>query len=207
MLRETITSACERYLIGDIDQWNLDGLKEYFKSFMDLGNALDIIDEDRENADAQTVAQNILERAQELYAERENEIGSDKMREIERFVLLRSVDTHWMDHIDAMDELRNGIYLRSYGQHDPVVEYREEGSDMFEAMNEEIREETSQMVMRVRVRKEEEVKREQVAKVTGTSSDGTVNSTVKKGTKVGRNDPCPCGSGKKYKRCCGANEE
>ena len=207
MLRETITSACERYLIGDIDQWNLDGLKEYFKSFMDLGNALDIIDEDRENADAQTVAQNILERAQELYAERENEIGSDKMREIERFVLLRSVDTHWMDHIDAMDELRNGIYLRSYGQHDPVVEYREEGSDMFEAMNEEIREETSQMVMRVRVRKEEEVKREQVAKVTGTSSDGTVNSTVRKGTKVGRNDPCPCGSGKKYKRCCGANEE
>ena len=88
-----------------------------------------------------------------------------------------------------------------------VVEYREEGSDMFEAMNEEIREETSQMVMRVRVRKEEEVKREQVAKVTGTSSDGTVNSTVRKGTKVGRNDPCPFGSGKKYKRCCGANEE
>ena len=207
MLRETITSACERYLIGDIEQWNLDGLKEYFKSFMDLGNALDIIEQDRENADAQTVAQNILDRAQELYAEKENEIGSDKMREIERFVLLRSVDTHWMDHIDAMDELRNGIYLRSYGQHDPVVEYREEGSDMFEAMNEEIREETSQMVMRVRVRKEEEVKREQVAKVTGTSSDGTVNSTVRKGTKVGRNDPCPCGSGKKYKRCCGANEE
>ena len=150
----------------------------------------------------------IGEIAYEQYKERESDIGEDKMREFERFILLRSVDTHWMDQIDAMDELRNGIYLRSYGQHDPVIAYREEGSDMFDEMNAEIREETSRAIMTVRLVKDREVKREQVAKVTGTSGadDGSVSATVKKGAKVGRNDPCPCGSGKKYKRCCGANE-
>ena len=205
MIEGTIQSACATYLSGEaFEDWNVEGLKEYFASWIEFGDLLD----DIKNSSQSEVADSIIERAMEIYAEREEEIGSDRMREFERFVLLRSVDMHWMDHIDAMDELRNGIYLRSYGQHDPVVEYREEGSDMFDAMNESIREETAKMVMRVRVRKNEEVKREQVAKVTGTSgaSDGSVSATVKKETKVGRNDLCPCGSGKKYKRCCGADE-
>ncbi len=209
MITETIHSACMRYLSGSsFEEWNVDGLKEYFAPWLDCGNALDFDEEKRETITPSEVADEITESALGQYHEREAEFGADMMRDIERFVLLRSVDMHWMDHIDAMDELRNGIYLRSYGQHDPVVEYREEGSDMFDAMNESIREETSKMIMTVRVRKNEEVKREQVAKVTGTSgaSDGTVSATVKKGQKIGRNDPCPCGSGKKYKRCCGANE-
>ena len=205
MIEGTIESACATYLSGEaFEDWNVEGLKEYFASWIDLGDLLD----DIKNKSVDDVEHSVIERAMEIYAEREEELGADRMRELERFVLLRSVDMHWMDHIDAMDELRNGIYLRSYGQHDPVVEYREEGSDMFDAMNESIREETAKMVMRVRVRKNEEVKREQVAKVTGTSgaSDGSVSATVKKEQKVGRNDPCPCGSGKKYKRCCGADE-
>ena len=205
MIEGTIESACATYLSGEaFEDWNVEGLKEYFASWIDLGDLLD----DIKNKSVDDIEHSVIERAMEIYAEREEELGADRMRELERFVLLRSVDMHWMDHIDAMDELRNGIYLRSYGQHDPVVEYREEGSDMFDAMNESIREETAKMVMRVRVRKNEEVKREQVAKVTGTSgaSDGSVSATVKKEQKVGRNDPCPCGSGKKYKRCCGADE-
>ena len=106
------------------------------------------------------------------------------MNEVQQYVLLRSVDSHWMDHIDAMDELRNGIYLRSYGQHDPVVEYRNEGYDMFNAMSESIREQTTKMVLNVQVRRNEEVKREQVAKVTGESGgDGTVKKEPKRAEK------------------------
>ncbi len=208
MIAQTILSACNRYLSGNTEEWNMDGLKAYFSSWIDIKDALDLDDEALEKATPSEIADKVGEIAYEQYKERESDIGEDKMREFERFILLRSVDTHWMDQIDAMDELRNGIYLRSYGQHDPVIAYREEGSDMFDEMNAEIREETSRAIMTVRLVKDREVKREQVAKVTGTSGadDGSVSATVKKGAKVGRNDPCPCGSGKKYKRCCGANE-
>ena len=165
---------------------------------------------------------------------------------MERVYLLKAVDTHWMAHIDAMDQLKSGIRLRSYGQHDPVVEYRLEGFDMFDEMIENIREDTMKMMLimpkRVyEIQKRQEaieearkaaekqaaaahqvmlnsgeeqpkanpvqaaLKREQVAKPTQTSGDGTdtANKTVRKGKKIGRNDPCPCGSGKKYKKCCG----
>ena len=131
------------------------------------------------------------------------------MRELERVILLRCVDTHWMDHIDAMDELRNGIHLRAYAQHDPIVEFRNESYDMFNAMSEAICEDTAKLILTVRIRREEDVKREQVAKVTSESSSGDVKgrTVVKtKSQKVGRNDPCPCGSGKKYKKCCGRDE-
>ena len=136
------------------------------------------------------------------------------MREVERVVLLRNVDQEWMDHIDAMEQLQDGIRLRAYAQQDPVVEYRLEGFDMFDSMIAAIRENTAKMMLTVRLRKKEEApQREQVAKETGTSSaaaagDGTVQKQpVKKQKKPGRNDPCPCGSGKKYKKCCGRYEE
>ena len=138
-----------------------------------------------------------------MYAKREEEFGAPLMREIERYVLLRSVDTHWMEHIDAMDELRKGIGLVAYGQHDPVIEYKNQGCDRFNAMTEEIREETARQVMSVRVRKNEEIKREKVAEETGT---GEGDRTVRGKGKVSKNAPCPCGSGLKYKRCCGKNE-
>jgi preprotein translocase subunit SecA len=150
----------------------------------------------------------LSERGHAEYEKREQEFGEQLMRDLERMVLLRNVDTLWMDHIDAMDELRRGIGLRAYGQHDPVVEYREVGSDMFEEMNTSIRENTVRMMLTVRVRSEEETKRQQVAKVTTTSSGSSDGSekgrTVRNAKKkVGPNDPCPCGSGKKYKNCCG----
>ena len=131
------------------------------------------------------------------------------MREVERVVLLKNVDTQWMDHIDAMDELQKGIRLRAYGQQDPVIAYREEGFDMFDAMIDTIRENTARMILTVRLKTPEAPKREAVAKETGTTSSDTsaVKQPVRKnGKKPGRNDPCPCGSGKKYKKCCGRNE-
>ncbi len=122
-------------------------------------------------------------------------------------VLLRNVDAKWMDHIDAMDELKKGIHLRSVGQKDPVVEYRMEGFEMFDQMIDAIREDTVKMVLTLRVRTQEEVKREQLAKpITATTDGSEKRQPVKKGAKVGRNDPCPCGSGKKYKKCCGRDE-
>ena len=151
------------------------------------------------NTSKQEVAQSLKGGAHEIYEAREAEFGHDMMREIERVMLLRCVDTNWMDHIDAMDQLRQGIGLRAYGQHDPVVEYRNDSYDMFEAMTNAIREQTAKLVLSVRVRKNEEVKREKVANET---SEGKPQTVKGKGV-VGKNALCPCGSGKKYKRCCG----
>ena len=140
------------------------------------------------------------------YERKEAEVGAPVMRELERVIMLRVVDEFWMDHIDAMDDLKQGIYLRAYGQHDPVIEYKNEGFDMFVAMNQGIRDETIRRLFLVRLRPQQEVKRERVAKETGTGA--AVNAVVKKqpvrkaATKVGPNDPCPCGSGLKYKKCC-----
>ena len=147
----------------------------------------------------------ILSLMQRAYAKREEQFTSPVMREIERVVTLRVVDEFWMDHIDAMDDLRQGIRLRAYAQTDPVIEYKREGFDMFEAMNDAIKEENVRRVFLVRIKTNEEIKRQRVAKVTGEGAGG--DKTVKrqpvvKKIKVGPNDPCPCGSGKKYKKCC-----
>ncbi len=156
----------------------------------------------------------MLETARQNYAQREKVIdqamegrmepGKSAMRELERVILLRVVDEYWMDHIDAMTELRQGIGLRAYGQSDPVVEYKREGFDMFQQMIDAIQEETVRRLFTVRVKTNEEIKRERVAKITGQSagSDGSVKKQpVKKVVKIGRNDPCPCGSGLKWKKC------
>ena len=149
---------------------------------------------------------NILsDQAHKVYEAKEQALGSPIMRELERVVLLKNVDSKWMDHIDAMTELRNGIGLRAYGQYDPVVEYKREGFDMFDAMIDSIREDTVRMIFLAQVRTREEPKREQVAKETGAAgaADGSVKAEPKRaGKKPGPNDPCPCGSGKKYKKCC-----
>ena len=153
----------------------------------------------------------LLERASDIYARKEAELGEPLMRELERVMMLRVVDEYWMDNIDAMQELRQGIGLRAYGQNDPVVAYKKEGYEMFESMIAAIQAETIRRIFLARVQVgATTVKRERVAKVTGESagSDGTVKKQpVKKGQKVGRNDPCPCGSGKKYKKCCGMHED
>ena len=163
----------------------------------------------------------IIEKLQELalakYDEKEQEIGNDDLRELERVVMLKVVDQKWMDHIDAMDELKDGIGLRAYGQQDPVVKYRIEGMDMFEEMVLDIKHDVVKILMNLR--KQEDVKREEAAKITGAALQAInsldngeqikteVNKTVvNEGPKVGRNNPCPCGSGKKYKNCCGKNQ-
>jgi preprotein translocase subunit SecA len=146
----------------------------------------------------------LRERAFDIYARKEQALGAPLMRELERVSMLRVVDMYWMDHIDAMDELRRGIGLQAYGQTDPVVEYKRVGYDMFQEMNETIREETVRQIF-IRQVRTQNIQREKVAKITGTSggADGTVKKQpVRRDKKVGPNDPCPCGSGKKYKQCC-----
>ena len=148
----------------------------------------------------------LCELAEQTYDRKEAEMTPSVMREVERVIMLRVVDEYWMDHIDAMDDLKQGIGLRAYGQHDPVIAYKEEGFAMFEAMVAAIREETVRRLMLVRLRPQQELRRQRVAKETGTAAAS--QPTVKKqpvrnkDTKVGPNDPCPCGSGKKYKKCC-----
>ncbi len=158
----------------------------------------------KEDAKAQ-----LTELFRKTYALREREYGDARMREIERIILLRVVDEYWMDNIDAMDDLKQGIRLRAYGQTDPVVAYKREGFQMFDGMINAIREETVRRLYLFRLRTEEDVKRKQVAKITATGgSDKTVKrQPVVKKVKVGANDPCPCGSGKKYKHCCRDKDE
>ena len=167
-------------------------------------------DEELDDLRPQALVEDLKEQAHKVYKQKEEALGAPIMRELERVILLRNVDAKWMDHIDAMTELRNGIGLRAYGQHDPVIEYKREGFDMFDAMIDAIREDTVRMIFLAQVRHQEQPKREQVAHETSASGadDGSVQPTPKRApAKVGRNDPCPCGSGLKYKKCCGKNEE
>ncbi|MGE5474105.1 MAG: preprotein translocase subunit SecA [Ignavibacteriales bacterium] len=182
------------------DTWDLQGLKEKIGSI--FGNIiLDLSMQKVGNYRKADLREMLSEVFEEAYRKKEEEIGSERMREIERVIMLRCVDQKWIDHIDDMDQLRQGIYLRAYGQRDPVVEYRFEGFDMFEEMVKGIQEDTITMLMHVKLDKE--VQREQVAKPVEMSMPGVGATVVKKKEKVGRNDTCPCGSGKKYKKCCG----
>ncbi len=213
MLRDNITETANLYLSDETihDSWNVAGLRDHYLGFFTEPGDLEFTADELGGMEKKDIVDILYKKAVAKYEEKEQEIGPDRMREVERVVLLRNVDSKWMDHIDAMEELRKGIYLRSYAQRDPVVEYRIEGFDMFDEMVAAIREDTVKMLLTVRLRNpEEEPKREQVANPT-TASHG--DDTVKKqpvrktaAQKVGRNDPCPCGSGKKYKKCCGAGQ-
>ena len=169
--------------------------------------------------DSNTIVEELEKQAIEKYQAKEEEITSEKMRELERVVMLKVVDEKWMNHIDSMDELKNGIGLRAYGQQDPVVKYRTEGMDMFEEMVANIKLDVVKILMNIR-KQNGDVKRQEAAKITGAALEA-INSVdggkkintpeysqtvVNEGPKIGRNDPCPCGSGKKYKNCCGRNQ-
>ncbi len=185
------------------EDWNVNGLiqKLHYLTDKDIQGAYN------SNAEFKEYFYN---RAMAIYDAKAQEYGEKIISELERKVLLHNVDMRWMDHLDAMEELKRGIYLRSYAQQDPVVAFRMESYDMFDEMNALIREGTVVTLLTFRLKSEEDVKREQAAKITATSgaTDGSdKKQPVRKGQKVGRNDPCPCGSGKKYKKCCGANEQ
>ena len=189
-----------------VDDWNLQGLKEKYIGWLTSDEDFRYTDSEKQKITTEEITEMLTQRGHELYERRELEFGSETMRELERVVLLRNVDQHWMDHIDAMEELKQGIGLRAMAQRDPVVEFRLEGFDMFDEMTAAIREDTVRMMLTLRIHKEAPVERKQVAKPTSASAGGTDGSEkarpVKKGKKVGPNDPCPCGSGKKYKKCC-----
>lgn len=253
MLDNTIDLSIKQYLPdGPKENWNFQSLKDYYDEWIIRDDSKYDFDMDElEDMESDEIKQMLIDDALEIYKENEELLPEETMREMERVYLLRSVDTHWMDHIDNMEQLKAGIRLRSYGQHDPVVEYRLEGFDMFDEMIASIHEDTIKLMLRMpkrvyEMQKRQEaieaakaaaakaaaaahqvvlnnnneeqqqqssavqdaLKREQVAKPTQTSGDGTdnANKTVRKGKKVGRNDPCPCGSGKKYKKCCGKDE-
>ena len=189
-LRETVLGML-RDLIAGADEEELKRYEGVFYPKTSVGEEAD--------------ADKLLELAIQTYEKKEAEIGEATMRELERVVMLRVVDEYWMDNIDAMDDLKQGIGLRAYGQHDPVVEYKNEGYEMFQAMVQGIKDETVRRLFLVRLAPRQEVKRERVAKETGTGA--AVNAQIKKQPvrkqqKAGPNDPCPCGSGLKYKKCC-----
>ena len=204
MRAESVEKTADIYLATDEDKenWNLNGLRDYYSGWLLTDGDLRFDKDEFEKLKKEDVVRIIRDRMEERYAAREKEFGEETMRELERVALLRNVDLKWMDHIDDMSDLKQGIYLRGYGQHDPVVEYRIEGFEMFDSMIEAIREDTVKMLLTVRLRAEEP-KREQVAVPMESGGDGTAPQRPAAKKKVGRNDPCPCGSGKKYKHCCG----
>ena len=213
MIDTTIENAVHA-AVGEhqvITQEMIDTLRHRFQGIFIGPEDFTYTDEELDDLHAEGLVNELKDLAHKAYKEKEENVGSPIMRELERVILLRNVDSKWMEHIDAMTELRNGIGLRAYGQHDPVIEYKREGFDMFDAMIDAIREDTVRMIFLAQIRRQEEPKREQVAHET--SAQGADDGSEVKPTphraeaKVGRNDPCPCGSGLKYKKCCGKNEE
>ena len=180
------------------EEWDVPGLENYITNLFSVERFLSTLDIKKYTSE--TLVEKIMEMAEEKYKLKEAEFGEERFREVERVVLLQVVDSKWMDHIDAMDQLRQGIGLRAYGQEDPVRAYQNEGFEMFNEMTHSIWEDTVRFLYQVV--NPENIRRRKVAEPTVTSSD-EVNKPVKKEKKVGRNDPCPCGSGKKYKKCCG----
>ncbi|MBQ7027920.1 MAG: preprotein translocase subunit SecA [Ruminococcus sp.] len=206
MMDELIESTVASYLVDEDvkDDWNLVGLKEHFLGWLIGPEDLAFEDDDIASVERADIITALKDKAKEIYDAKEAEYGTEVMRELERVILLKVVDTKWMAHIDDMEELKKGISLRSYGQKNPVIEYRYEGFEMFDAMVESIREDTIRMLLTVRLQKNEAPEREQVAKPDAPNAgagDGSFSDTVR-AKKIGDNDPCPCGSGKKYKKCC-----
>ena len=207
MMEELITDTVNKYLIDEDvkDDWNIVGLKDHFLGWLIGPEDLTFEDDELQSVTKADIISALNEKAAEIYQAKEEAYGSEVMRELERVILLKVVDTKWMAHIDDMEELKKGIGLRSYGQKNPVIEYRYEGFEMFDAMVEAIREDTIRMLLTVKLRKNEAPEREQVAKPDAPnagSGDGSFSESAKSARKVGDNDPCPCGSGKKYKKCC-----
>ena len=206
MKEDTINAVCDMYLGGNIpDEWNLMGLRDHYLGVLTDENTFNYTREELQELDRKDVINELMRRADEKM-ESQRELFGEMFPELERIALLRSVDSRWMDHIDAMEDLKRGIYLRSYGQQDPVNAYKQEGFDMFDEMIEAIKEDTIKRVLAAKIVRQEKMVREQIANPIHSShgGDGSVKKQpVIKKKKIGPNDPCPCGSGKKYKNCCG----
>ena len=211
MIRELIRDTVMQYLADDVDKqnWNLVGLREHFMDWITVPEDFDWDEKKINDTNRDDIIKMLTDRTLAVYQMREDSIGKEELRELERVVLLKIVDTKWMAHIDDMDELRKGISLRSYGQQNPVVEYRYEGFAMFDDMIDSIREDTVRLLLTIQLANNKAPEREQVAKPDAPNAgagDGSFRSQAVSKKKVGANEPCPCGSGKKYKNCCGMNQ-
>ena len=212
MLRENIDSSCAQFLAGDVkDEWDYGALRRHYQGWLTTDADFHYTVEDYDSLSREGIADLLYDRGMDVLNDKEQRYGAPLMRELERICLLKCVDRQWMDHIDNMDQLRQGIALRGYGQKDPVVEYRIEGFDMFDQMVDSIRESSIKMLLTIEVRKAGAApKREQVAKPTGEGfvpgngapgAKGAPKGQPVRVIKIGRNDPCPCGSGLKWKKC------
>jgi len=205
MIESIVDTALDDYIgITEIpEEWNIRAITEFANTYLKAEGAFVIPDEDMETITRADVKDMLMKIAEDNYAKQE-EIFGENMRELERVIMLRVVDTLWMDHLDEMEHVKREIGLRAYGQHDPVVEYRNVGSELYDDMLYSIKKDTVRYVLSALPRIP--IKREQVAKPLDTGGDGTLKKTGVRAKKTpGRNDPCPCGSGKKYKHCCGLN--
>ena len=211
MIFATINENVSTYLSGeDKSMWDFAGLRDAYKGLLTTETDFIYSESELKRIKSDDIYDELCDRALKIYKEKEQTIGEERFREIERAVLLQAVDRNWMDHIDAMEDLKDSIRLQAYAQRDPVNEYRIQGADMFDAMINDIRDRTTRMILSVTIATPE-VKRVQLAKPLTEGFEGTGTKSVKKVTvtkkaedSVGRNDLCPCGSGKKYKKCCGA---
>ena len=206
MMRQSIDDACTNYLNGETaDDWDFAGLRRHFMNWLCLPSDFNYTKDQLEDLTKEGIADELYKRGMDILTAKEKKYGSKTMRELERICLLRNVDSKWMEHIDNMDQLKQGMGLRGYGQHDPVVEYRIEGFAMFDEMIASIREDAVHMLLTIEIRQQNaEPKREQIAKPTGEGAPtqaGTKGAAPVRVTKIGRNDPCPCGSGLKWKKC------
>ncbi len=217
MFKDFFTETVARYIVDEEikDTWNMEGLRDYFNGWLikedDLTYTVDELVQ--KNISRQDIVDELLEKANNIMKAKEELLTTNIEREMERFVLLRNVDKFWVAHIDNMEQLKRGIGLRAIGQHNPVVEYRMEGFDMFDEMISEIKEETVKMLILLvpRVVMQEEAREQARPEKNLVMSGGSVDNTptrqpIHNDNKVGRNDPCPCGSGKKYKKCCGKDQ-
>ncbi len=207
MINDTVEEIVNRNISEDLEpaEWDMKSLNQELLDVIPI-QKVTLSDEDMKKLQKNDLIQRIKEAANRLYEEKETEFPDAEMiREAERVILLKVIDRKWMDHIDDMDQMRQSIGLRAYGQRDPLVEYKFAGFDMFEDMEAAIRQDTVKAMLHIRV--EQKVEREEVAKVTGTNKDDSAAKAPvrRKSAKIGRNDPCPCGSGLKYKQCCGKN--
>ena len=201
-----VVEKCVNSVISDdgtAEDWDINELNNILRPIIPI-NKIVLTDEQLKHGTKAELMHQLKEEAVKVYEAKEAEFPeADQIREVERVLLLRIIDNKWMDHIDDMDQLRQGIGLQAYGQRDPVVEYKFAGFDMFDAMIDSIAEETVKVLTHIKI--EQKVEREQVAKATGTNKDESATRAPKRRTskKIMPNDPCPCGSGKKYKQCCG----
>ncbi|MBQ8213177.1 MAG: preprotein translocase subunit SecA [Clostridia bacterium] len=218
MLSTTVESVVEGFTRSEIpDEWEFDALRAHFMGLLTTEDDFHYTQEELNNLDRDSITKTLTDRAFERYEEKEDLFGEETFREVERAILLRNVDTAWMEHIDIMDDLKGNVGLQSYAQRDPITEYRIQGADLFDTMVDDIRQKTVRTILSV-VPRVQPIQRVQVANPLSTGPAGTVvkkktvvnrraaTTVVRDGARVGRNDPCPCGSGKKYKNCCLRNE-